>query len=153
MRPDAQAELIGHGVPLRSGMFVDALVLNVQQALSPKERAQQCTLVVMVRNDRGGKVAVQRIIALMKLLGGLLPRSSLHELLFRDDDQRLTKIQHRFWRKSAKSQDAKCNLHKALHDVMKELQMSVGEYPYMKSLRQEFGDEFLIREWFPHVSD
>ena len=44
-------------------MFVDALVLNVQQALSPKERAQQCTIVVMVRNDRGGKTAVQRIIA------------------------------------------------------------------------------------------
>ena len=63
MRLDAQAELIGHGVPLRSGMFVDALVLHVQQALSPKERAQQCTLVVMVRNDRGGKTAVQRIIA------------------------------------------------------------------------------------------
>ena len=36
---------------------------------------------------------------------------------------------------------------------MKELQMGAGEYPYMKSLRQEFGDEFLIREWFPHVSD
>ena len=95
----------------------------------------------MARNDRGGKVAVQRIIALMKLLGGLLRRSPLHALLFRDDDQRLTKIQCRFWRK--RSQDAKCNLHKALHNEMKELQMSVGEYPYMKSLRQEFGDEFL----------
>ena len=137
---------MAHEKAQQSGMFVDALALNVQQA-------QRCTLEVMARNDRGGKVAVQRIIALMKLLGGLLPRSSLHELLFRDDDQRLTKIQHRFWRKSAKSQDAKCNLHKALHNEMKELQMSVGEYPYMKSLRQEFGDEFLIREWFTHVSD
>ena len=63
----------------KSGMFVDTLVLNVQQA-------QRCTFVVMVRNDRGGKVAVQRIIALIRLLGGWLPRSSLHELLFRDDD-------------------------------------------------------------------
>ena len=31
--------------------------------------------------------------------------------------------------------------------------MGAGEHPYMKSLRQEFGDEFLIQEWFPHVSD
>ena len=77
-------------------MFVNALVLSVQQA-------QRCTLVVMARNDRGDKVAVQRIIALMKLLGGLLPRSSLHELLFRDDDQRLTKIQNRFWRRALAS--------------------------------------------------
>ena len=130
----------------KSGMFVDALVLDVQLA-------QRCTLEVMARNDRGGKVAAQRIIALMKLLGGLLPRSSLHELLFRDDDQRLTKIQYRFWRKSAKSQDAKGNLHKALHNEMKELQISVGEYLYMKSLKQEFGDEVLIREWCPHASD
>ena len=44
-------------------------------------------------------------------------------------------------------------MHKTLHNEMKELQMDAGEYPYMKSLRQEFGDEFLIREWFPHVSD
>ena len=99
---------MAHEKAQQSGMFVDALVLNVQQA-------QRCTLVVMARNDRGGKVAVQRIIALMKLLGGLLPRSSLHELLFRDDDQRLTKIQHRFWRKSAKSTDAKSNSQKVLH--------------------------------------
>ena len=117
-------------------MFVDALVLNVQQAMSAKERAQRCTLVVMVRTDRGGRVAVQRIIALIRLLGGVLPRSSLHELLFRDDDQRWTKIQSRFWRKSAKSKDAQGNLHKTLHNEMKELQMGAGEYPYMKSSRQ-----------------
>ena len=42
-------------------MFVDAWVLNVQQA-------QRCTLVAMARNDRGGKVAVQRIIALLAFL-------------------------------------------------------------------------------------
>ena len=118
-------------------MFVDALVLDVQLA-------QRCTLEVMARNDRGGKVAAQRIIALMKLLGGLLPRSSLHELFFRDDDQRLTKIQHRFWRKSSKSQDAKGNLHKTLHSEMKELQMSVWRVPVHEVL------EAGVRRRVPH---
>ena len=44
-------------------------------------------------------------------------------------------------------------MHKTLHNEMKELQMGVGEYPYMKSLGQEFGDEFRIRGWFPYVYD
>ena len=137
---------MAHEKAQQSGMFVDALVLSVQQA-------QRCTLVVMARNGRGGKVAVQRIIALIKLLGGLLPRSSLHELLFRDDDQRLTKIQNRLGRRGAGCKDAKGNLHKTPHSEMKELQTGAGEYPYRKSLKQESGDEFLIREWFPYASD
>ena len=31
--------------------------------------------------------------------------------------------------------------------------MGASKYPYIKSLRQEFGDEFLIRDWFTHASD
>lgn len=136
-------------------------------------QARSCALIALVRQDRGGQAAAQKICSIIRALQDRLPRTTLPELLFHDQDPRLaiamdvhksraTQLQEKMTRKgkglgkgkgkkgatsSAMTASAEQGRMKKLFAEKKELGLKEDEKPYREILVQRKGHHYVDKEW------